>query len=211
MYAEQLNNNLPRMTEAEYLAFADEQEFKYEYSRGHVYAMTGGSVWHGVITANTSTHLNNQLGERDCIVTSPDVRVYIASRQAYRYPDVTMFCGDPAYLEGRTDTVTNPTLLVEVLSPGTALIDHNDKLAEYTRIESLQAYVLVSQDEPKVEVYRRHEAGQWLYTYVTGLDAEIDISLLGDDLRLSLAQIYRRVRWDEDPDQTEANNDEAGS
>lgn len=61
MYTEQFDNNLPRMTEAEYLVLADEQEFKYEYSRGHVYAMTESSVWHGVITANTSTHLNNQL------------------------------------------------------------------------------------------------------------------------------------------------------
>lgn len=182
------------MTEAEYLAFADEQEFKHEYSGGRVYAMTGGTVRHGVITMSAGTHLSNLLRDNDCTVTSPDVRVHIASRRAYRYPDVTVFCGDPVYLEGRTDTITNPAVLVEMLSPGTALTDRNQKLTEYTQIESLQAYVLISQDEPKVEVFRRHEGERWLYEYVTGLDGEIELPLGG---RLSLAEIYRRVQWEE--------------
>lgn len=197
MYAAQ-TDEAPPMSEAEYLAWADTQEFKHEYQAGTVVAMTGGSVRHGVLTANAITHFNNQLGDRDCSVTSPDVRVYIASKQAYRYPDVTLFCGSPTYLEGRTDTITNPVLLVEVLSPGTALKDRNEKLAEYIQIETLQAYVLVDQDEPKVEVFRRHEAGKWLYENVTGLQAEIDIPLLDGELLLSLAQLYRRVQWDED-------------
>ncbi len=202
MHAEPINDDLPRMTEAEYLAFADEQEFKHEYSDGHVYAMTGGSVRHGVITASTSTHINNQLGERDCSVTSSDVRVFIAHKQTYRYPDVTVFCDDPIYREGRTDTLTNPVLLVEVLSPSTTGIDHTDKLAEYTRLDSLQAYLLISQDEPKVEVYQRHTEGQWLYYYVTGLEAEIVIPMSGGEITLLLSQLYRRVRWN-DPETSE--------
>lgn len=199
MYAAQPNDEIQRMTEAEYLAFEEQSEEKHEYSRGRIYAMTGGSVRHGVITMNIGTHLNNQLRDRDCSVTSPDVRVHVASRRAYRYPDVTVFCGDPAYVEGRTDTITNPTLLVEVLSPGTALLDRNDKLTDYTQIDSLQAYVLVAQDTAKVEVFQRHEGGRWLYEYVTGLDAEIEVAVASADtpLRLSLAEIYRRVRWDE--------------
>jgi Uma2 family endonuclease len=210
MYAEHLSDDLPPMTEAEYLAFADEQDWKYEYSGGRVYAMSGGSVRHGVITMSAGTHLSNLLRDDDCTVTSPDVRVHIVSRRAYRYPDVTVFCGDPVYREGRTDTITNPVLLVEVLSPGTALTDRNQKLTEYTQIESLQAYVLVSQDEPKVEVYQRDESGKWLYEYVTGMDAEITVSVSGADLRLSLAEIYRRVRWDEDaaPIETSTQTDE---
>ncbi len=138
MYSGKLDDDFSWMTEAEYLAFADTQEIKYEYQNGEIVAMTGGSVWHGVITGNTITHLNNQLGERDCTVTSPDVRVHIAAKRAYRYPDVTLFCGEPAYVEGRTDTITNPALLVEVFSPGTAKTDHTDKLAEYTQIDTLQ-------------------------------------------------------------------------
>ena len=197
MHAEELDNELPRMTEAEYLAFADEQDIKYEYCDGVVYAMTGGTVRHGVITVNTSTHLNIALRESDCTVVSPDVRVFIAFKQRYRYPDVSVFCGDAAYREGRPDTLTNPVLLVEVQSPSTASVDHTEKLREYTRIESLQAYVLGYQHEPRVEVYQRHSAGQWLYTDAIGLDAEITVKLFDDTLQLSLAEIYRRVRWDE--------------
>lgn len=184
-----------RMSEADYLLFADEQDFKYEYSRGEVYAMTGASVRHNTITASTIMHIGSQLADRDCTVTTSDTRVHIPSKQVHRYPDVTVFCREPAYLQGRTDTITNPVLLVEVLSPSTALQDYNEKLEEYTHIETLQAYVIIAQDTPKVEVFRRHESGKWLYEYVTGLEAEVNVPVLEAELRLSLAQIYRRVQW----------------
>jgi Uma2 family endonuclease len=203
MYAAQ-TDDLPLMTVAEYLAFADDQEIKYEYHAGIVYAMTGASVRHNTITANAIAHLIGMLGERDCTVTTSDTRVFIDSTRSYRYPDVTVFCDEPAYWEERTDTITNPALLVEVLSPGTAVYDYNDKLEEYTQIASLQAYVIISQDKPKVEVYRRDESGKWIYEFVTGLDAEITVPIDDTNLRLSLAEIYRRVRWGEDGD---PNND----
>ena len=192
------SDDLPPMTEAEYLAFADAQEFKYEYRQGRVVAMTGGSVRHGVITMSAGSHMDALLGERDCSVTSPDVRVHIASKSTYRYPDVTVFCGDPVYVDGRTDTIKNPVVLMEVLSPGTVLKDRNEKFDEYLQIESLQAYVLITQDTPKVEVFRRHTGGKWLYEVVTGLDAVIDVPLVDDEVSLSLAQIYKRVRWNDE-------------
>lgn len=193
-------DDLPPMTEAEYLAFADAQEIKYEYHAGIVYAMTGASVRHNTITANAIAHLIGALGERDCTVTTSDTRVFIASTRSYRYPDVTVFCDEPAYWEERADTITNPVLLVEVLSPGTAVRDYNDKLEEYTQIASLQTYVIIAQDKPKIEVYRRDESGKWIYEFVTGLDAEITVPIHDINLRLSLAEIYRRVRWGEDGD-----------
>jgi Uma2 family endonuclease len=184
-----------QMTEAAYLEFEAESEFKHEYSRGYVYAMTGGSVRHGIITVNISTHLNTQLSDRNCSVTSSDVRVTIASKGTYRYPDVTVFCGDPAYVAGRTDTLTNPIVLVEVLSPGTALKDRNEKLMEYTQIETLHAYLLVAQDEARIECYRRHETGEWLYSFVSGIDSEIALPTI--DCTLSLSKIYQKVTFDE--------------
>lgn len=192
MYAVQPEDD---MTEAEYLAFDAANEIKHEFKRGRVYAMTGASVRHNVITANTITHLNNQIGERDCTVTSSDVRIHIASKRAYRYPDVTVFCGDPVYVEGRVDTITNPVLLVEVLSPSTALIDRNDKLAEYTQIDSLQVYLLVSQREARVERYMRHGADEWLYTIASELDDSVALPSL--DCTLALSEIYRKVSFDE--------------
>ncbi|MEO0561697.1 MAG: Uma2 family endonuclease, partial [Chloroflexota bacterium] len=185
MYA-QSDDTFTRMTEAEYLAFADEQDEKYEYVDGYVYAMSGGSVRHGIITVNISTRLNLALEDRDCSVTSPDTRVQVvsASKITYRYPDVTVFCGPPDYVEGRTDTIQSPTLVVEVLSPGTALVDRNQKLGEYTAIDSLMAYLLVSQDKMNVDRYLRHEDGQWLYQSVTGEAATVTVPPLGVTLRL---------------------------
>ncbi len=194
MYAVQPPEPTP-MTEVDYLAFEETTDDKHEYSQGRVYAMTGGSVRHSVISANTITHLNNQLDEKDCTVTSSDLRVHVASRKAYRYPDVIVFCGAPAYITGRVDTITNPVVLVEVLSPSTELIDRNDKLAEYTQIESLQAYLMISQNTMKIERFLRHESGQWLYQYVTGLEAEIDLPSLG--CTLALSKIYHKVSWDD--------------
>lgn len=191
-------NNIPQMSEAEYFAFADEQETKYEFQHGQVVAMSGGSVRHGVITLSVGRHIDNLLGDRQCSVTSPDVRVQVSSEGTYRYPDVTVFCGDPQYVEGRTDTITNPVLLVEVLSPESVFRDFNDKLQEYTQIETLEAYLLVAQDEAKCALFRRNEVGQWVYEYASGLQSEIVIPLLSQELHLSLAQIYRRVQFTEE-------------
>lgn len=184
-----------RMSEAEYLAFAAESDEKYEFSQGCAYAMTGGSVRHSVITMNIGAQLNNQLGDRNCTVTSPDLRIYIASRKAYRYPDLAIFCGDPAYVQGRADTISNPVVLVEVLSPATALLDRNEKLLEYTQIESLHIYLLVAQQEARIERFLRHESGEWLYSIVSGLESEIVLPAIG--CTLALSKVYQKVRFDE--------------
>lgn len=182
------------MTEAEYLAFEDESEFKHEYRGGIVYDMTGGSLYHSIITANVSRALGNQLADRDYTVTSPDVRIHIAHTRTYRYPDVTVFCGEPAFFAGRTDTITNPVVLVEVLSPGTSAIDHRDKLQEYIRIDTLQAYLLVAQHEPHVQRYLRQDSGQWLYTSASSLDAEIALPPI--NCTLTLSSIYQKVSFE---------------
>lgn len=205
MYAEQMDTPQP-MTEAEYLAFSDEQELRYEYSGSHVHAMVGGTVRHGTITANMIIQLGSQLADKDCTVTSSDVRVHIAAKNTYRYPNVTVFCGDVAYREGRNDTLTNPAVLVEVLSPSTTVVDRSDKLAEYIRIDSLQSYLLVSQTEPRIEQFSRYDAGQWLYQYAEGLDAEITIPSLA--VTLALSKVYNKVNWDEpEPPQEAETND----
>lgn len=191
MYATQPDES---MTEAEYLVLDETSEFKHEFSGGQVYMMTGGSVRHGIITASMITELNNQLDGQDCTVISSDVRVHIASKNAYRYPDVTVFCGEPEYMANRNDTIINPIILVEVLSPSTALIDRNDKLAEYTQIDSLQAYLLVSQQEARVERYMRYQSGDWLYSVADGLEESITLPTL--NCTLSLSKIYQKITFD---------------
>lgn len=203
MYAVQPEKPIP-MTEAEYLALETASEYRHEYSQGRVYAMTGGSIRHGVITVNIGTQLNNQLADRDCTVTSSDVRIYIARKQAYRYPDVMVFCGEPAYVRERIDTISNPTVLVEVLSPSTALLDRNDKLMEYMQIDSLQIYLLVAQHEARIERYMRHESGEWLYTIASGLDSEIALPALG--CTLALSRVYQKVTFDRAESDRESGN-----
>jgi Uma2 family endonuclease len=191
----------PRMTEAEYLAFDASQPFKYEYSGGRVYAFAGGTAKHAVITMNVGTHINNQLGERNCSVASSDLRVQVRSQGAYRYPDVTVFCGEPAYHGEGEHTLTNPIWLVEVMSPESVARDQSDKLTEYTRIESLMAYLIVAQDKPQVMLYYRYTPETWSFEVVTGLDATLTVPVGADDaITLSLAQLYRRITWDEETD-----------
>jgi Uma2 family endonuclease len=178
-------------TEAEYLAFEQTSDMKHEYVDGKIVAMTGASWNHNLICVNTSTSLNLQLTNRDCRVTSNDMRLKVVSKLSYRYPDVMVVCGAPQFAGGRTDTITNPILIVEVLSETTALIDRNEKLDEYLQIDSLQEYVLISQDEPKIERYLRQPSGDWLYTQVVGLQHSIDLPSIG--CKLALSDVYKKV------------------
>lgn len=166
----------------------------------------GGSGQHSAIAASTISHLDNLLRDYDCTVNSSDLRVHIAFKQGYRYPDVTVYCNDPIYHDNRTDTITNPLILVEVLSPATELIDRKKKLEEYTRIDSLQVYMLIAQDKPRVEVFQRDESNNWIYKDVNGMDATIQVTVFGTQLTIQLAEIYRRARWDNPTTDTPENN-----
>lgn len=186
-----------RMSEAEYLAFDAHSDVKHEYVAGVVYAMTGAGWNHNIINGNTQTTLNNQLAEEPCSVVSNDMRLKVQSDAvSFRYPDTMVVCGEPEFDGDRTDTLTNPVVIVEVLSPSTALKDHNEKLDEYIQIETLQHYVLISQHEAKVEVYTRQNAGQWLYIQAKGLDATVALPAV--DCTLHLATLYAKVRFDRD-------------
>lgn len=183
------------MSETEYLAFEEQSDIKHEFVAGRVYAMSGGSIRHGIITVNISTDLNIQLEDKDCSVSSPDTRVKSEAMPSFRYPDVVVFCGEPELVDGRVDTLGNPIVLVEVLSPSTAVKDYNEKLEEYVKIDSLQAYVLVAQHTAKVQVFSRHESGKWWYDIVTGLDGTVSIGAI--DCLLEMKRIYRKVTLDE--------------
>lgn len=179
------------MTEAEYLAFEEASDIRHEYVNGYVKAMAGASWTHPVITQSTGTTLDMQLLDKPCIVVSSDIKLRVQSKKvSFRYPDVMVVCGEPNFVDERVDTIDNPTVIVEVSSPSTALEDRNEKLEEYTRLESLQEYVLISQDEAKIERYLRHE-GEWLYSNVRGLDAHLELPSIG--VTLDFAFVYKKV------------------
>jgi Uma2 family endonuclease len=135
----------------EYLASERQSEVRNEYVGGQVLAMTGGGRSHGIISLNIAASLHGQLRGHPCEVYSNDMRVTVSRTRAYFYPDVVVVCGGPQVEDAHEDTLVNPTLIVEVLSPSTKEYDHGTKWEHYRQLPSLQDYLLVAQDRPRVE------------------------------------------------------------
>lgn len=190
------------MTEEEYLEFERQSEERHEYVNGRVYAMAGAKWNHIRITGNTHTALDNLLADTPCVVVSNELKLKVESKKmSYRYPDLMVICGEPDFVDGQTDIITKPKLIIEVLSPSTALEDRNVKLDEYTALDSVQEYLLISQDEAKIERYLRQESGDWLYSKVKGLDATLSLPSLG--VTLDFAFIYKKITLKHETDNKE--------
>ena len=174
----------------EYLALERAAETKSEYVDGCIYAMTGASRAHNLIALNIGAELHRQLKGRPCEAYLADMRVKAATARSYRYPDIAVVCGQPAFEDPRFDTLTNPTVLIEVLSPTTEASDRGRKFAEYRGIPSLREYLLVSQDQPRIERYARQAEG-WLLTVAEGLEAKVRLDAI--DCALDLAEVYHKA------------------
>jgi Uma2 family endonuclease len=183
------------MTEAEYLEFEAQHERMHEFADGIVYPRIGVSVRHSMIRTNAGVMLHTDVRDNSDIFVVFMMRVRILTKLSYRYPDIVVVSGNVQHYNNRDDTITNPIVLIEVLSPETALVDLNQKLDEYTQIDSLQEYVIIDQDEAKVRRYWRQDTGDWLLTQVKGLDGVLDLPSVG--CKLALADIYRRVVFTE--------------
>lgn len=186
----------PRLTPEQYLELERASEVRHEYYRGELFAMAGGSGRHAVIILNVGAELRSELKKRPCHVMASDMRVRVAEDGLYTYPDVVVVCGDPEVTDKHGETLLNPTLLVEVLSPSTEAHDRGFKSAQYRTIKGLQEYVLVSQSEARVEVFRRQTDGTWVMTEAVGLDAICEFRSV--ECRIPLAEIYDKVSF-EDP------------
>ena len=185
----------PSLAVGEYLAIERAAEFKSEFVNGEMLAMSGGTAPHARVATNLTIALGVRLRGGSCSVFNSDLRVNVSATGLYTYPDITVVCGELRLADdGHNDTLFNPTVLVEVLSPSTEAYDRGAKFAHYQRIDSLREYVLVAQDRPRVERYtRRQEAdpNEWLLTVATGLDSKLTLPALG--LELPLAEIYDGV------------------
>ena len=178
------------LTPKEYLAFERKATTKHEYLNGQIVAMSGASFAHNFLTVNIATSLNIQLMEGECRVATSDMRVKVTQIDSYFYPDVVVVCGEPIPEDNVFDTLLNPTLIVEVLSPLTEIYDRGEKFEHYQQITSLKDYILISQDEVHVEHYCR-QGSRWLRSEFREL---VDVfSLLSIDCELRLQDVYRRV------------------
>ncbi|HEV3471265.1 MAG TPA: Uma2 family endonuclease [Pyrinomonadaceae bacterium] len=173
------------------MALERRSEFKSEYFDGEIHAMTGASRAHNLVTTNVIASLWSQLRGRQCEVYPADMRVRIPTANVYTYPDVTVVCGEPTFEDDYVDTLLNPTLLVEILSKSTAKYDRTVKLGYYRTLESLAEYLLIWQDEYRVEQYTKQPDGRWLLTDVAGPEGVVELSSVG--CALPLAGVYERV------------------
>ncbi len=178
-----------RYTEAQYLKWEEDAVEKSEYVDGEIRAMSGGSEPHASIPMNIGALLWIGLRGKACRVLSSDMKVWAAG--AMYYPDLSVVCGPSVYRNGNKHVITNPIVVVEVLSPSTEPKDRGEKFIRYQQIETLRSYLLVSQTEPRIEMFERGENGHWDYSMVTGLENAIEISSLG--VTLALSEVYDQV------------------
>jgi Uma2 family endonuclease len=175
----------------EYLAHERQAEYKSEYIAGEVVAMTGASRKHNLITTNIIVSLGQQLKGRPCELYPSDMRVFIPATNKYTYPDVVAVCEEPQFEDSNVDTLLNPKLIVEVLSDSTEAYDRGKKFRDYRSVESLAEYILIAQDEYRIEQYLRQSDGSWVLTEKRFL--EDAMTLVTIQCSLALKDVYDKV------------------
>lgn len=172
---------------AEYVAAERAGSVRHEFLRGVVTAMAGGTPEHGALAAAVIREIGAALRGKPCRVYSSDVRVRVTETDLSTYPDASVVCGQLRTAPEDPDAISNPAVLIEVLSPSTEAHDRGAKWAHYRRITSLREYVLVAQDEPRIEVYRRNEQGRW-ELYEASRGERVAVESLG--LALEVDRVY---------------------
>ncbi|HEY2518226.1 MAG TPA: Uma2 family endonuclease [Polyangiaceae bacterium] len=152
-----------RMTPQEYLAWEREQPQRHQYLHGEAFAMAGGSPRHNALCLRVGGKLDAAFGDGPCHAFSSDQRVAVHEGEHYVYPDVTVVCGPREYAKGTKDTLTNPSVVIEVLSKNTEAYDRGEKWDGYRQVPSLADYLLVSQSAPRIEHFQRASGGEWRY------------------------------------------------
>ncbi len=183
-----------QMTLEEYLEFDHNAEGRYEYFDGEVVEMSGGSPEHSLLGNRIGFLLQRELIRENCSVYNSEVQIKVPTMLPYRYGDVSALCGQPIYEDlGNQRLLVNPTLIVEVLSPSTALYDRGEKFAEYKSIESFREYLLIAQDKKFVTLYTKHNEKFWFQSeYFEGETLKLE-SL---DCELSVDEIYQGIAFE---------------
>lgn len=186
-----------RYSAAEYLAFERKSDTKHEFYRGELFAMSGDTASHNLIATNLAAELRNALRERPCRTFTSDLRI-VCPTGLYTYPDVSVVCGKVEYQDGTQDVLLNPLVLIEVLSPSTEAYDRGTKFKHYQSIESLREFVLVSQEEARVEHFaRRPDSAQWTLTTIGEMHGAVSFPAL--DCSIPMGEVYAKVELGPEP------------
>ena len=180
------------MSVEEYLAMDRDAEVKSEYHDGEVFEIEGATWAHAVIGGNVTWVLKVRLDGTPCTVAIP-VRVQISATK-FVYPDLVVVCGTPVLASKRSENLTNPKVIVEILSPSTGGYNYGRKFSLYGTLASFEEYVLIAQDEPRVDVFRKGEGNHWIMGRYSGLESVAKLESLG--IELPLTQIYSGVEFE---------------
>jgi Uma2 family endonuclease len=185
-----------KMTMEEYIEFDKNNEGRWEYFDGEVFDMAGGSLNHSKIIANILRNIGNKLEGTRCEALPSEMRIKVPKALPYRYPDVTVVCGEPIIEKIRgQETLVNPRVIIEVLSLSTAQYDYSAKFIAYRSIESFQEYLLVAQDRPHIIQYGQYVRGPggWVRRDIEGVENVVAFASV--DCELALSEIYRLVKF----------------
>ena len=183
---------LPTISAEQYLEIERFSETRHEFLDGVVYAMAGESPDHSTICFNLASIIGSQIRDKPCRGFSPNMKVRAGIGGLYAYPDLMIVCGEAQFHDEQGDVLLNPTVIFEFLSPSTEKYDRGEKFRRYrTEIESLQDYVLVSQDQLRVEHHHREADGTWSQAEVIGKDAVVVLKSI--DCTIPLTEVYRNT------------------
>jgi Uma2 family endonuclease len=186
---------IPYLSPQQYLEIERSAEVRSEYLNGQVFVMAGGTRSHAWIASNTLARLSEQLRGRPCGASGGDLRLFSARHQVFVYPDIVVTCGPDQFLDNRRDTITDATLIVEVLSPSTKSYDRGEKFLFYRSLPSFVEYLLIEQDIVLAEHYLRQPDGAWLLREFRSPEDEIELTSIG--CRLKLESLYERVAFED--------------
>ncbi len=177
----------------EYLKIERAAKTKSEYFNGEMFAMAGATRNHQVICDNLIFSLKNQFKNKPCIAFGSDLRIKVNKSGLYTYPDISALCGKELFDDANKDTLTNPQLIIEVLSDSTEAYDRGKKFALYRQIEPLKEYVLVSQSNKKIEKFEKNDTGFWTLSETNSDNDILYLSVIG--CQLSVEEVYSNVEF----------------
>ena len=184
-------HKLPRLTIQEYIQQEQSSDTKYEYHNGQIFALAGGTINHGMLCGNIFGVLRSGLKSKksNCKPFTSEIKIFIEKTNSYVYPDSMVICGEIEKAENEVNSITNPTLIVEVLSKSTADYDRGDKFYLYRQLPSLKEYVIIEQSKYTVEVYYKSDNSDlWQITRYDGLDKIIKLQSI--DLDVKMTELY---------------------
>jgi Uma2 family endonuclease len=183
------------LTPEQYLEIERKAESKSEYYRGEMFAMAGARIAHNLLLAHLLRDIGVQLRGTPCEICPSDMRVLVSASGLYTYPDAVAYCGEPRLLDQHFDTLLNPILLIEVLSPSTEAYDRGRKFEHYRSIDSLREYLMIASDRVHADLFTRQSDDRWLLTSATRLENSLELQSIG--CSLNLGSLYKKVSFAE--------------